>query len=144
MGMILSGWKEIASYLHCGVRTVQRWETSGLPVHRPAPRKRGHVIAHAEELDRWIRRKGSPKPEYSKVLASITHAKRLHRETHIRLLELSERVGRLRGEVAELYARRQHKTNPPAIVESPTLDENCGVRPYKHAELGPQLGACAT
>jgi len=36
MGMILSGWKEIASYLHCGVRTVQRWEVDGLPIYRPA------------------------------------------------------------------------------------------------------------
>jgi len=38
--MILSGWKEIASYLHCGVRTVQRWEMDGLPIRRPLPGKR--------------------------------------------------------------------------------------------------------
>lgn len=53
--MILSGWKEIAGYLHCGVRTVQRWEAEGLPIHRPSPAKRSHVIAHSEELDRWVR-----------------------------------------------------------------------------------------
>jgi hypothetical protein len=124
--MILSGWKEIAGYLHCGVRTVQRWEIDGLPVHRPAPRKRGLVIAHAEELDRWIRRKGFPRPEYPSVLASICNAKRLQRETHARVLELSARVERLRGEVAELYARRQRKANPPPIVQSPALEEISG------------------
>jgi hypothetical protein len=31
----LDSWKEIASYLGRGVRTVQRWECEeGLPVHR--------------------------------------------------------------------------------------------------------------
>jgi hypothetical protein len=36
--MILKGWKDIAKYLGCGVRTVQRWEKLGLPVRRPAHR----------------------------------------------------------------------------------------------------------
>jgi hypothetical protein len=31
---ILSGWKEMANDLHQGVRTVQRWESMGLPIHR--------------------------------------------------------------------------------------------------------------
>ncbi len=33
--MVLVGWKDIAGYLCCCTRTVQRWEKRGLPVHRP-------------------------------------------------------------------------------------------------------------
>ena len=50
---IISGWKEIADYMHHGVRTVQRWETIGLPVHRPKGGSRNAVIAFEEELDTW-------------------------------------------------------------------------------------------
>ncbi len=55
--MVLNGWKEIAKYLHCGVRTVQRWENSdtGLPIHRPKP-NRGTVCASTEEIDAWLHR----------------------------------------------------------------------------------------
>jgi hypothetical protein len=60
----------------------------GLPVKRPAPRTRGHVVAASEELDRWVRRKSFPKPDYSGALASITNAKRLQGEAHARVLEL--------------------------------------------------------
>ena len=51
----LNGWKEIASYLGRGVRTVQRWEADlGLPVRRPRGKDRSAVIALASELDRWL------------------------------------------------------------------------------------------
>ncbi len=52
---LLSGWKEIANYMHQGVRTVQRWELIGLPVRRVKNRRRGPVIAFAEDLDVWAR-----------------------------------------------------------------------------------------
>jgi hypothetical protein len=52
---LLSGWKEIANYMHQGVRTVQRWEAIGLPVRRVKNRRRGPVIAFAEDLDAWAR-----------------------------------------------------------------------------------------
>jgi hypothetical protein len=51
---ILTGWKQIANHLCCGVRTVQRWEMAGLPVHRPKLTMREAVIAFAEELDAWM------------------------------------------------------------------------------------------
>ena len=54
--MILKGWKEIAKYLGCGVRTVQRWEKSGLPVHRPSRQPLSAVCAFTEQLDRWLQR----------------------------------------------------------------------------------------
>jgi len=53
---LLSSWKEIANYLHRGIRTVQRWEVElGLPVRRPAGKRRSAVIAFRAELDEWLR-----------------------------------------------------------------------------------------
>lgn len=54
---VLNGWKEIAEYLHKGVRTVQRNELDlGLPVRRPAAKDRSAVIAFTDELDEWLER----------------------------------------------------------------------------------------
>src|SRR5215467_8676575 len=50
----LGSWKEIATYLGRGVRSVQRWEREeGLPVHRLSHLKRGSVYAYKNELDEW-------------------------------------------------------------------------------------------
>jgi Tol biopolymer transport system component len=50
----LDSWKEIASFLGRGVRTVQRWEREeGLPVHRLDHTKRGSVYATPPELTAW-------------------------------------------------------------------------------------------
>ena len=52
---ILSGWKEIASYLGKGVRTVQRYEIEiGLPIRRPAGKSTGSVVATTVEIDAWV------------------------------------------------------------------------------------------
>ena len=51
---ILTGWKEIASYLRAGVRTIQRYERERrLPVHRLGGRSR--VTASKAELDHWLK-----------------------------------------------------------------------------------------
>jgi predicted DNA-binding transcriptional regulator AlpA len=51
----LSGWKEIASYLGKGVRTVQRYERElGFPVRRPAGKSHAGVIATRAEVDAWV------------------------------------------------------------------------------------------
>jgi phage terminase Nu1 subunit (DNA packaging protein) len=53
---ILYSWKEMAVFLKCGVRTVQRWEKNeGLPVHRHRHSKRGTVFALKSELHEWLR-----------------------------------------------------------------------------------------
>ena len=50
----LDSWKEIASYLGRGIRTVQRWEREeGLPVQRLDHAKRGSVYASRRELTAW-------------------------------------------------------------------------------------------
>ena len=113
--MILSGWKEIAQYLHCGVRTVQRWETEGLPVHRPLPHKRSHVIAHSEELDRWVRTGSHVRLDYPKLSASLMTAQRLYEENRARIAELREAVLRLSEGVAQLRARRNRNLVPPQV-----------------------------
>ncbi len=58
-GKRLDGWKDIASYLGCSVKTVQRGERNrGLPVHRLPVTKGSRVrlspvYAMTGELDRW-------------------------------------------------------------------------------------------
>src|SRR5512147_504460 len=53
--LVLHSWKEIASYVGSGVRTVQRWEHDfGLPVRRLAERARTAVMAFPEEIDAWL------------------------------------------------------------------------------------------
>jgi hypothetical protein len=51
---LLNSWKEIAQYLDRGVRTAQRWERSGLPVHRIGSGPRCPVIAFPKEIDAWL------------------------------------------------------------------------------------------
>jgi hypothetical protein len=52
---VLRGWKDIASYLGKGVRTVQRYERElRLPVRRLAAGDRGSVTAFRHELDAWV------------------------------------------------------------------------------------------
>jgi hypothetical protein len=82
----LSGWKQIATHLNQGVRTAQRWERLGLPVHRMGKGKRAPVIAFAEELDEWER----------------TAPRRLLDE----ILELKNQVAALKTEMRTLKAER--------------------------------------
>jgi hypothetical protein len=57
--VILNSWKEIASFLNRGVRTVQRWERDlQLPVHRIGKGKRSPVYASAPELKFWVATSG--------------------------------------------------------------------------------------
>ncbi len=58
-GERLDSWKEIASYLNRGVRTVQRWEREeALPVRRLQHDKLGSVYAFKRELDSWFASRG--------------------------------------------------------------------------------------
>ena len=50
----LDSWKEIATYLKRGERTVRRWEAQeGLPVHRHLHTRRASVYAFRSEIDVW-------------------------------------------------------------------------------------------
>lgn len=56
----LDSWKEIASYLNRDVRTVIRWQSNGLPVHRVPGGKRKAVFALTSEIDAWLLQHDSP------------------------------------------------------------------------------------
>jgi hypothetical protein len=70
--VMLNSWKEIASYLGRGVRTVQRWERElGLPV-RIGNGKRSPVYATMAEVKFWIRIQDS-----RRLLASLHELARI-------------------------------------------------------------------
>jgi hypothetical protein len=53
---LLSCWKDIASYMGSGVRTVQRWEQhAGLPVRRPTSHgQKSQVLLDRRAADAWM------------------------------------------------------------------------------------------
>jgi hypothetical protein len=52
---VLTSWKDIATHLGKGVRTVQRWEGElGLPVRRTKQEGKAIVLAIPEEIDDWV------------------------------------------------------------------------------------------
>jgi hypothetical protein len=98
----LNGWKEIGSYLGRAARTAQRWEAQlGMPVHRPAQKKRTVVIGFAHELDTWLRNnpslESSESVEFAGDITALSEKlTRLQTETTRLALELQ----RVREEVA--------------------------------------------
>jgi TolB-like protein/Tfp pilus assembly protein PilF len=52
-GERLDSWKEIAGYLKRDERTVRRWESEGLPVHRKVHKKQASVYAYKAEIEAW-------------------------------------------------------------------------------------------
>lgn len=73
---ILAGWKEIANYLRMAVRSLQRYERTGLPIHRPSGQARGVVIAIKAELDDWVRN-GRVRTDSMQELSPMHRANRL-------------------------------------------------------------------
>jgi len=66
----LDSWKDIATYLGRGVRTVQRWESDlGLPVHRIGQGNRSPVFAFTADLDFWLHARRASIPCTSRVVA---------------------------------------------------------------------------
>jgi len=99
MGLhILNGWKEISSYIDRVARTAQRWELQfGMPVHRPANKRRTAVVAFADELDVWLIRNAD-------ALNGASH--RASDETD--RARLQETLFRLQFETKELTAKLLH------------------------------------
>jgi len=92
---VLDSWKEIASFLKRGVRTVQRWErTEGLPVYRHHHVKRGSVYAMRSELLAWLRAR---QPNVDSQPAS-------HRHHFVLLRSLTQRQAALAADLKLLMA----------------------------------------
>ena len=108
--MILSGWKAIAGYLGCGVRTVQRWEQNGLPVNRPAPGNRSHVVARSEDIDVWIQQSASranKSKSGSDLINNLARLRRLRQEVKLATKELQLRLAAVKKELAEIRRKRR-------------------------------------
>ncbi|GEM_PF-2436511 len=110
----LNSWKEIATYLGRGVRTVQRWErTLGLPVHRIGDRSRGPVFSFQHELNMWMRTHaaaaGPDVVASEKVSAQIHRSSVLQRSSALTskvlfLLEKQQQQAKLLGEQVQRMA----------------------------------------
>ena len=108
---LLSGWKEIANYLHQGVRTVQRWEATGLPVRRVTAKKPSHVIAFAEDLDLW--------------------ARSLHVPLLDRIEELTARISSLEAQIRSLKRQLRVRNRPTRMEDTPTSPTNARLFPNR-------------
>lgn len=96
---VLSGWKNIATYLGRSLRTVQRYESQlGLPVHRRTGDSL--VITTKRELDTWIAASPTREPMRKPVARPLNTV-----DHHAMLNELRRHIDelhRLREEAKEL------------------------------------------
>ncbi len=112
---ILNGWKEISAFLQRGTRTAQRWELYfGMPVHRPANKRRTAVIAFSEELRVWLVRNRAVLAEDAADDMGTLSSSSLH-----------EALDRLEAESREITAKlsnlRQHlKSRLDVDVKTPS------------------------
>lgn len=92
---VLNSWKEIASYMRLGVRTVQRWEQElSLPIHRISDTPRSSVFAFINELEQW---RGSRVHQNEQVVAPSPAARAS--ALQLRAAELCARTRALQDEV---------------------------------------------
>lgn len=101
---VLTCWKEIASYMGKGVRTVQRWEQEfGLPIRRPLGSNKKAVLARPSDLDAWVSLRCS-------VRTPLSTADNTHNDSVLRLAALSahiETTSRLRDRNGVLLGELQ-------------------------------------
>jgi len=103
---VLNSWKEVASYMGRGVRTVQRWERElGLPVRRPRGKSRSAVIAFRGELDQWLHRAPSDLLQQSSVEESMPARPSSPLIKSDRHAELHDRTETLMGTTRILLSR---------------------------------------
>ncbi len=103
---VLSSWKEIATYLGKGVRTVQRWERDlSLPVRRPVAHNQRIVIAVPEELDEWVQRQ-VPRA----AVAGRERAQVRVKEMHEHLAKLIETIRQVEFSTQQLLKTAQARS----------------------------------
>jgi hypothetical protein len=104
--MTLSGWKEIAEHLRCGVRTAQRWQVLGLPIERIGRGSRAPVMADSKKIDRWIASGGRISVDLARFETAMEASKRLLTEIAIRQGSLRENTRSMRSILDEIRAER--------------------------------------
>src|SRR5690242_3736216 len=112
--MVLSGWKEIAVHLRCGVRTAQRRVARGLPVRRVGSGPKAPVIADSELVDAWIRHGGRVRNYMLETEATIIDSKMQLAELILSQTSLRRSVNTLRDGIRDIRekaaALRQART----------------------------------
>lgn len=98
---ILTCWKDIASYVGRGVRTVQRWERVwGFPVRRTERGVKSIVLAIPAEIDAWVQSQQFPDEQLGSGKSKRTKLLRTVRELRAENLELRAKIGELQGQLA--------------------------------------------
>jgi hypothetical protein len=135
---ILNSWKEIATYLGRGVRTVQRYEHEfHLPVRRVGTKSRKSVVALSHDLDVWLKcstvqRYEPPVSRRSGNLSAVANS-------IARSQELRDRSARLRAEhataisilmqsLSEIVRQIAVVTGSPATSFSPSSESESTAR----------------
>jgi len=109
----LNSWKEIATYLGRGVRTVQGWEQElQLPVHRIGRGKRSPVFAVVSELKFWMATSGGRNAFKVGDRQEMPHESNGPR----REAQLAARLHQLAQAVAESSVR--HQRNAEALEKN--------------------------
>ena len=135
---VLNSWKEVATYMGRGVRTVQRWEQElGLPVRRPRGKSRSAVIALKPELDSWLSKAG--KEETQRKTGSATH---LHNNTAVLASQTHQLVSR--SHVLCERSKRLCEQINRAIMLSSQLSARRNSNNLATLEPPPQLRALAS
>src|SRR6185369_11000510 len=108
-GRIFTSWKEIATFLGKGVRTVQRWEKSlGLPVRRPNGMASNAVVATESDLRKWMCNGGEKSaihqpefdPEFVRGLADkVQQLEGMHRRLELALSRIEKRFAHVETKV---------------------------------------------
>ncbi len=99
---MLNSWKEIATYLSRGVRTVQRWHSAlHLPVHKIKPSRRSPVFAYKSELDLWMRQCAGREGEDSSYI----------QHKHLQVSSAAERAMNSAGKMSSLLDKQHDQLN---------------------------------
>jgi hypothetical protein len=118
---VLNSWKEIAQYVGRAVRTVQRWESLGLPARRLRGKSRSAVLAMTDELDAWLRtapaRHLNPPPS-----KALIQARQLMRQN----AELREAMRRVHDDHARTVGTVTAKVQALADAIQPTSQAKDG------------------
>jgi hypothetical protein len=115
--VILTGWKAIAKHLGYGIRTLQRWESHGLPVKRVNNSPRSPVVADSQELEAWIlHRMQHPKGAAQQLADNLVLTQKLRREAQEIRKQLRDKLDALRKTLAESRAiRRRQKRDSGGV-----------------------------
>jgi phage terminase Nu1 subunit (DNA packaging protein) len=121
--MMLRGWKEIANYMGYSVRTVQRWESLGIPVYRlRQDSPRSPVIADSARLDIWLQKQKPFSPDtVAEFIRRLSVAREESRESrlslHAEAMKVRELSQKLRSTLNAV--RLQMAINPASELTQP-------------------------